>query len=310
MKTKKIIIALMTFILSFSFSFYGCTAGEYENQWALYNAGQPIRGNRGVKNTDINIKNYINTIAGFEISDIGIIDTGIDFTNPQLVQSKHGQSEIMPGAEHGTNIAGIITTDHALGIPYGCLNNAKLMYRSYNSAAINGDYEKIIKNIEDFEAEKIKIVNCSFIYNKDDNALYERMRDSNILFVCAAENNFDTMKSYPASYDLDNVIAVAGINNVGIVTTSFGDAVDIVAPGFDVLTVSMGLEPAYVSGSSIATAFVTAACAIVAYLRPDASAAEIKEIVISCARELIPASYRTPNAGLVDFGAIINRLML
>jgi subtilisin family serine protease len=48
--------------------------------------------------------------------------------------------------------------------------------------------------------------------------LYQVMRDSGLLFVCAAGNNgcdADTTPTYPAAFDLDNVISVASVDSSG-----------------------------------------------------------------------------------------------
>lgn len=60
------------------------------------------------------------------------------------------------------------------------------------------------------------IVNCSFGSDDKNRALQDVIAASHMLFVCAAGNSARDLNDYPvypASYDLENVISVAAIDN-------------------------------------------------------------------------------------------------
>ncbi|MDR1136356.1 MAG: S8 family serine peptidase [Clostridiales Family XIII bacterium] len=145
----------------------------------------------------------------------------------------------------------------------------------------------IIAAIEYAEANGADIANCSFTSRFENPALKEAIENSKMLFVCAAGNggiNIDDYPHYPASFDLPNIIAVSSIGKDGRMSRSsnYGElSVDIAAPGVDIYSTWIDGEYMYLSGTSMATAYVSGVCALVKSL--DASgemdAAGLKEVV-------------------------------
>ena len=115
-----------------------------------------------------------------------------------------------------------------------------------------------------------------------------------ILFVVAAGNsnaNIDIAPSYPASYNLPNMITVAAINSAGN-RASFSNygakSVHIAAPGTNIYSTvpnSRGQASyAYYAGTSMATPHVTGAVALYASMCPNATAAQIKTAILGAAK--------------------------
>lgn len=209
---------------------------------------------------------------------------------------------------HGTHIAGIIaaTVDNNIGVAgIASKNNVKLM-----SVKAMGDYKEgygvvgytseIIKAIQYAEKNGADICNLSLGLESYDSALYEVMKNSDMLFVCAAGNgskktswkgwNIDVDPMYPAAFDLDNVIAVANMNGCGQIDPSscYGStAVDIAAPGTDIVsTIVAGRENGFnyyglMTGTSMAAPMVTGTAALVASYYGCLDAVEIKEAIFS-----------------------------
>lgn len=123
----------------------------------------------------------------------------------------------------------------------------------------------------------------------------DRADSANILFVVAAGNNFksnnDVTPYYPAAYSSENIITVASITKTGALSyfSNIGPTtVDIGAPGsgvFSTVPGSDGITSSYASydGTSMATPHVTGACALYASTHPNATAAQIKNAILSSA---------------------------
>ncbi len=153
----------------------------------------------------------------------------------------------------------------------------------------------------------IKLTSNSWGGGGFDQALKDAINfsgDAGQLFVAAAGNggndgvgdNNDTIPAYPASYDCSNIISVAAINSGGNLTSfsNFGKtSVDIAAPGFNILSCGIDSDGQYVtmSGTSMATPYVSGVAALLWSLDPNLSWQDIRDAILNNAR---------PNAALID----------
>jgi thermitase len=134
----------------------------------------------------------------------------------------------------------------------------------------------------------------------------ERANQAGILFVAAAGNagsNNDTTANYPSNYTNANVIAVAAITSTGALASfsNFGaTTVDIGAPGSGIISTTAYNTYSNYSGTSMATPHVTGACALYASVHPGASAAQIKNAILSSAVPTASLSGRTVTGGRLD----------
>ena len=147
----------------------------------------------------------------------------------------------------------------------------------------------------------------------------DRANTANILFVAAAGNggndgvgdNNDATPSYPASYTSANIISVAAITITGAISSfsNFGaTSVDIGAPGSAIISTvpSNNLFPsstyATFSGTSMATPHVTGGAALFAATHPTASAAAIKQAILSSAIPTSSLSGKCVTGGRLNLG--------
>jgi subtilisin family serine protease len=152
-------------------------------------------------------------------------------------------------------------------------------------------------------------------------ALYDAINRANaagILFVAAAGNggsdgvgdNNDQVASYPSNYDLPNVIAVAAITSTGA-RSSFSNygaqTVDIGAPGSGVFSTTAYNGYSSYNGTSMATPHVTGAVALYAAANPGATAAEIKNAILSSAVPTASLDGKTTTGGRLDVKAALAR---
>lgn len=211
----------------------------------------------------------------------------------------HGAGTIAANAGNGVGIAGIVQSDHVKVIAVKALGGSDG----------SGTTASIIQAIQYAEANGAQICNLSLGSSQNDPALYRTIASSKMLFVVAAGNDgtdLETAPSYPASYDLDNLIAVANIRYDGELdpTSSYGAAsVDLAAPGSYILSTTPGDTYSYMTGTSMAAPMVSAAAAMVYSAFPKATLADVKDILLASVHKLDSLTGRTATGGMLDLGA-------
>ena len=210
----------------------------------------------------------------------------------------HGAGTIAANAGNGVGIAGIVQSDHV-----------KVMaVKALGGSDGSGTTASIIQAIQYAEANGAQICNLSLGSSQNDPALYRTIASSKMLFVVAGNDGTDleTAPSYPASYDLDNLIAVANIRYDGELdpTSSYGAAsVDLAAPGSYILSTTPGNTYSYMTGTSMAAPMVSAAAAMVYSAFPKATLADVKDILLASVHKLDCLTGRTATGGMLDLGA-------
>jgi subtilisin family serine protease len=139
----------------------------------------------------------------------------------------------------------------------------------------------------------------------------ERANAAEILFVAAAGNDskdIDSSPTYPAAYPNDNIIAVASITSSGALSgfSNFGaTSVDLGAPGSGIYSTLPGRRPGTstygsYNGTSMATPHVTGGVALYAASNPGATAATIKDAILSSTIPTSSLSGKTVTGGRLD----------
>ena len=113
-----------------------------------------------------------------------------------------------------------------------------------------------------------------------------RHRQTGILFVAAAGNDGfsnDILPQYPASYELDNIIAVAattGGENLASLSNFGHESVDLGAPGSQIYSTVRRGGYDYASGTSMSAPQVTGAAALLSASNPELDYLEIKQLIL------------------------------
>lgn len=186
-------------------------------------------------------------IAGNGIDDDGngFVDdiNGWDFARNDNDPSPFSE-ECSP---HGTHTAGTVgaTGNNGIGVT-GVSQNVQLMILNIftsNFLTPCGAFDSdTIAAIEYYDMMGVKISNNSYGGPSASQAVFNAIQGSESIFVAAAGNNGtnnDTSPSFPASYDLDNVISVAATDHDDAMASfsNFGMvSVDVAAPGVSVLS--------------------------------------------------------------------------
>ena len=258
---------------------------------------------------------------------VAVIDTGADYTHPDLAQNiLPGKNFSMGGLtddamddnEHGTHVSGTIAAvgNNGFGVA-GIAWNTKILPLKFLDSTGSGYLSDAVRAINYMVYAKdnlgldIRAANNSWGGGAYSDALYQAISMANndgILFIAAAGNDSsdnDAFKSYPADYDLPNVVSVAAYDQdltLAYFSNYGSHSVDIAAPGDHIASTIPGARYAYLSGTSMATPHVTGAIALLAAVNPGLSAADLK------ARMLATARYNPELKGYVRDGAQLNVL--
>ena len=297
---------------------------QLEAQWALRNTGQ----NGGQYGADIGATTAWQTTTGSASTIIAVIDSGIDFTHPDLINNQwtnpnasaggdlHGwdfitdTGEIKDEQGHGTAVAGIIAAEgnNSFGIT-GVMWRASLMSLRVLDNTGTGDVADAIEAIDYAVEHGAHVINLSWGTNGESVALrdaIERALKRNVVVVCSAGNgsrDLDATPYYPASFKLRNLIAVAASDNSDQLATwsNWGArSVTLAAPGTNILTTQRGGGYWNVTGTSAAAPVVTGIAGLLKTARPHGP-------VTSVVRAITESVRQTPSlAGKVSSGGIAN----
>ena len=133
------------------------------------------------------------------------------------------------------------------------------------------------------------------------------------IFVAAAgndtqNNDYSFLGSYPASYDLDNIVSVAAIDDAGQLSyfSNYGaNTVDLAAPGEDVLSTWIKGTYYTASGTSMATPHVSGTLALMLAKYPRLNTAELKYDLLSTVNTNLNLYFDLVSSGTLNAGAAV-----
>ena len=328
------------------------TDQKFDYQWSLENRGQQVKGYPGRENVDIDAEEAWNTTMGSKDVVIGVLDTGIDISHKDLkaniytnkdeipgnnkdddgngyIDDVHGwdfandSSDVYASAQkdtHGTYVAGVIAASANDGGIVGIAPKVKLMPLKFISGS-TGYTSDALEAIEYAKSMGIKIINCSFGGTDKNPALEDAMKNSGILFVCAAGNKgADTAEKpvYPAAFDISNILSAASIDSKGIMpkfssygrlkidkTTIDKAAPDVAAPGTNILSTVPNNKYDYYSGTSISAAMVSGVAALVLSYLPKFTASDIKDRIMNTVVKCTSLTNKVATEGRLNAGAAL-----
>ncbi|TLM86053.1 S8 family serine peptidase [Pseudarthrobacter sp. NamE5] len=267
----------------------------FPRQYALHNEGQSFTNTAntltvpgGTKDADVDAVEAWGVTTGNGIK-VAIIDSGVainheDISAKVVARENFSDTPIRPDHPedydkygHGTHVAGIVAADHdaegVAGVCPGCtILDAKVLNDMGTATS-----SAIVKAIEWAVDNDAKVINMSLGQRLPSRTLEAAVQNAwkeGVVIVAAAGNSGTEDRIYPAAYS--NVIAVAATNNKDTKAhfSTYGDWVDVAAPGEDVYSTfpnhefvigtqndrSMGYDIA--SGTSMASPVVAAVAAL------------------------------------------------
>jgi subtilisin family serine protease len=228
---------------------------KFGRQWGLHNTGQTVNGVSGSAGADIDAPDAWNVTRGSSSVIVGVIDTGIDKTHPDL------SGNVLPGYNfvegnndttdlngHGTHVSGILGAigNNSVGIA-GVNWSVKIMPLRVLDQNGEGTESDVMAAVAYAASNNARVVNMSFAFTPESPSDGRPLRATmalypNVLFVAAAgneETNNDITPSYPASFDLPNIISVSASDqndNLAAFSNYGPTSVDVAAPGTNILS--------------------------------------------------------------------------
>lgn len=294
---------------------------DFSKTWGLKNDGQVDSANQtGKAGADVNVAPlWARGITGSKNVVVAVIDTGIDWTHPDLVDNLytntgeiadngidddgngfiddvHGYNFSTRGPNssddhnHGSHCAGTIGGVGNNGVGVAGVNwNVTLLPVKFLSATGSGSTQGAIDAVNYARLMKVNIMSNSWGGGGFSQALKDAIQaanDAGILFVAAAGNdgsNNDSRATYPANYDVPNILSVAATDNRDAIA-SFSNygvrTVHVAAPGVRVYSTTKGGTYSTFSGTSMATPHVAGVAALLLSANPTWSFSEIKTRLI------------------------------
>ncbi len=321
------------------------------NQWYLNNAGfEYLPGKNGIKDQDIDMQEawwhtYLDTRGRGKKVTIAVIDTGIDYTHEDLkrintkdminIGAKYAQQsplyaeyknasiyDAMDDHGHGTLVSGTIIAEqnNAKGIA-GICNICEILPIKVTTSRGHASEFAIEKALEYANEQKVDAINISLASTaKASSASFEPLlnnlyKNGTLIFSSAGNLN-SNVPHYPASYP--SVINVASVNANGIKAghSSFGNTVEISAPGEDIISTGLNRyhnKYIYVSGTSMASPIATGIAGFIMGYYPNMSAHEVRTLLKTTSEPIYTNTSRIQidtrmGAGLINANNAILKL--
>jgi len=258
-----------------------------------------------------------------EITGNGIDDDGNGYIDDVYGWDFDGNNNtIYDGTvdDHGTHVAGTIGGQGGNGAGVAGVNWDVSLLSAKFLGANGGTIANAIKAVDYFTDLKTRhglnlvATNNSWGGGGYSQGLYDaiaRANAANILFVAAAGNSSTSTLSYPAGYDLPNVISVASIDSNGGLSSfsNFSSSwVDLGAPGGGIYSTLPNNTYGTYSGTSMATPHVTGALALMASALPTATMAQLKQALLESVVQTSSLAGKTSTGGRLDVNGAIARL--
>ena len=315
---------------------------SFSQLWGMSNSGQTVNADPGVAGADIRATDAWGVSTGDANFVVAIIDSGTQLNHPDLAANiwtnpgeiagngidddANGYVDDTRGWDffsidndptdggHGTHTAGTVGAvgNNGIGVA-GVAWNCKLMALRFLGPT-GGFTSDAILAVQYVTRKSVKVSNNSWGGGAFSQALFDAIGASRTVghvFVASAGNNganSDTTPSYPAAYNLDNIISVAATDNndARASFSNFGaTSVDIGAPGVNTYSTYGATGYAFLNGTSMAGPHVAGVAALVYIQNPTWTYTQVKTRIMSTARPVQGLSGLCVTGGVVNAAAAL-----
>jgi subtilisin family serine protease len=253
-----------------------------------------------------------------EIPDNGIDDDGDGYVdNVYGINAITGSGNPVDDHFHGTHVAGTIGAAANDGGPQvGVAWQVQLMACKFLNEQGYGNTSDAIECINFAVSKGARVLNNSWGAYDYSQALFDAIaatRNAGVLFVAAAGNggadlvgdDNDQIPTYPASYELDNIVSVAALDNNDALAwfSNYGrTSVHIGAPGVHIYSCGAASDDdyRYLDGTSMATPHVSGVAALILARYPEITVAGLKQRLLNTTVPLPALSGRCTSGGRVN----------
>jgi thermitase len=263
------------------------------NQWGYYDIGA----------------NWINAPTTTTGVTVAVIDTGVDYTHPDLVGKVikgydyvNVDNDPMDDYGHGTHVSGIIAAkaNNNYGITGVSPNSKILAIKALDSSGYGNDYDISLAIIAAANNASVKVINMSLggsYSSTEDLAVYYAVVTKRKLLVASAGNSNTSTPDYPAGLSAYSSYYPGGYTNMVLAVaahdstdcrasfSNYGTWVNTTAPGVNILsTIPPYLDStnsgfAYWDGTSMAAPHVAGAAALAWQKYPTYTNVQIASLI-------------------------------
>ncbi len=258
----------------------------FDYQWHLHNTGQ----SGGDPDADVDAPEAWDISLGITSTILAIVDTGVDLDHPDLagkIVSGQGFVTYTTSPQddhgHGTHVAGIAAaiTDNSIGAAGICPGCSIMPLKALNNNN-QGYYSWWISATVYAVDNGAHVINMSLGGVNDSQALHDAVRyaySADVPIVAAMMNDGDATLYYPAAFT--ETIAVGATDRYDDRSTfsNYGDHLDLVAPGTDILSTAWDDVYAIWDGTSAATPQVAGTLGLIHAVHPGYTIEELRAIL-------------------------------
>jgi subtilisin family serine protease len=305
---------------AFMFNFNNSCSNDsnFGNLWGLNNSANP--------NIDINICDAWSITEGNGVN-VAVLDQGIDKTHNDLndnisslsfdTQNGNSPSVFTNGRNHGTHVAGTIGAEKNNNLQVvGVAPQSKIISVSHTLAVTNDVSEELANGINWAWQNGADVINNSWgdqggqLFNQLHSAILEDAINNALsngrnglgTIIVFASGNFgvDTPRmDYPGNSN-DLILTVGAINQSGQRSifnsnldqaSAYGDMLDVVAPGSNILSTLPNQGTASWDGTSMAAPHVSGLVALMLSVNPNLTVQEVNNIIENTAQKTGSYSY-------------------
>lgn len=237
-----------------------------------------------------------NTTVGSSDILVAIVDTGIDYTHPDLSPNYvplgydwvNNDTDPIDDHGHGTHCAGIVAAKINNNVGIAGVAQVHVMAEKVLGADGYGWDTWVAEGVIHATAQGAKVISMS-LGGEYSDVMQDAVRyayDHGVLLVAAAGNQGSITKWYPAGYD--EVLAVSATDSTDQLASfsSYGEWIEVSAPGVDVYSTIPSNSYASWSGTSMAAPHVAGVAALIWSAFPHYTRDQVRRLLEGTADDL------------------------